>query len=92
MSDPSPREAKRGPPPFTPGDVQGVQMAVLSKLIVCLDESGALNAEALLAELAQYAAQMPPGMQAAQRWMLDSTHKMLETSRQRRRPQTPGKH
>lgn len=75
-----------------PAALFGVQMATLTRLIVHLDECGAMNAEAFLAELVQYAPLLPAPARAAQTQLNDNLGKQLVASRARSGRPTGGTH
>ncbi|ACB34529.1 hypothetical protein Lcho_2263 [Leptothrix cholodnii SP-6] len=74
------------------GDTFDVQLRMLMRLIVHLDERGAVNAQEFLADLANAAGQLPPGPQVAQRLVVDATLDQLNASRQLRLVPSAGQH
>ena len=73
-------------------DQFGVQLNMLMRLIVHLDERGAINAQAYLADLAQTAHELDPGPQVAQRLVVDATLVQLQASRRQRLVPGAGTH
>jgi hypothetical protein len=79
-------------PKFTPADVQGVQMAVMTRLIVHLDERGVADGQAFLIELLQLGRSLPGGQGAALDVLCRNLQAQLESSRARRGPPIAGSH
>lgn len=77
---------------FTPADMLGMEMGVLTRLIVHLDERGVADGQAFLVELLQLGRGLPAGQGAAQDLFCRQMQTQLETSRVRRAPPTAGKH
>jgi hypothetical protein len=76
-------------PTFNPADLFGVQMAVMTRLIVHLDERSVADGQALLIELLQLGRGLPAGQSAALEQFCHLLQAQLEAS-QARRPRPTG--
>lgn len=76
----------------THADFLAVQMAVMTQLIVHLDERGRADGQAFLIELLQIGRALPAGQGAVLDELCRNLQSRLEASRERRQPPTGDKH